>query len=169
VASVIEYVLEDVFALLTDVPDSQKLIGERHVGEHLAPGTVIAVPLGAQTIDTTNQPGYEQNTDDVGEYRARRLYTRWFSVRFVVCARGFEDCESLYLDTLRAVRKAFHNGIRPSGETWIDQQADGDGAYNDVNVIEFMITFEIPVWGPKKYLTTVTGISTNCDPEPDPP
>jgi hypothetical protein len=166
VASVIEDILEGAYDTLTSVPVGRKLIGERFVGTHLEPNTVIAVPLGAPQIDPTNQPGEQEQTDDVGTFRARRLYTRWFNVRFVVCDTDFETCEGLYLDLLKAIRKTYHNGVRFSGETWIDQGEGADGFYANGRVIEFQTTFEIPVWDKKKYLTTVTGITTNCTEAP---
>lgn len=167
-ASVIEEILQAVFDSFPEEGAPSTFVGERHLGEHLAPNTIVAVPLGAQQIDTTNSPGPRQDTDDTGPFVARALYTRWFNVRLVFFGEDFETCETLYLDTLKAIRKLYHNSIRFSNEIWVDQQPEADGYYKAGPVIELTATFEIPIWDRKRYLKTVQSITSNCTPV-DPP
>lgn len=158
-SSVPEAIIADVFARLP--VDVDTAIGRSETETLSRPKRVVAVPLGAQTIDATDSPGFQEFEDDVGKYRARRIAIRRFDISFYCHDTTFESCENLYLDVFRAVRLVTHNSVSFSSEVWIDQQEGDDGLDRFGRAIVFTATVSIPILSEKHYLTTAAFV-TDC-------
>lgn len=167
-----ERIVAEVFAGLP--AGTATAVGRRETGVHAAPPRVVAIPLGASSIDMTDKPGAQKFVDpDTGlQVESRFLLIRRFRVQWEVHATapsGEEDfgyTERLFVATLQAIRKACHHSVVFSDEEWIDQLEGRDAWIKDGNVIRFVSTIDIPVWEKpgytRVYLTATPPIETTA-------
>lgn len=177
--SVPEQLIAAIFdALLLIDPTINCFLGRRATEDYSAPHSIVAIPLGAPSID---DHGLKPGGSPWGSNGGRQLMIRHFNIEWR-CHDGpaapdlipdFTNTEALYVATLVALRTAlsptgepFHNGIHFSSEEWIDQQEGEDGYERSGTVIKFISTLDLPVYdlpptlvsltATPKILTTVT-------------
>jgi hypothetical protein len=157
--SVSEQLIDTVFAslLALDATINCKL-GRRASEDYSGPHTVVAIPLGAPTIDNVNmKPGGSPWSTTQG----RQLMIRHFRIEWR-CHDGptqpglipdFTNAEALYLNVLVAIRQAidpsgtpFHNAVQFEDERWDDQQEGEDSYERNGTLIKFFTVMDLPVY-----------------------
>jgi hypothetical protein len=153
--SVAEQIIAGVFARLP--VGTLTAVGRRETAAHAAPPRVVAIPLGAPTIDLPNMPG-DQRFTNVG----RPLLLRRFDIEWHCHGApdngqdDFGPAERLYLATLVAIRTECHHSVVFSNEQWIDQQVNADGFLRHGNVITFTSTIDLPVYADRGVTVELT-------------
>ncbi len=167
--SVPEQLIGAIFAALQNLDGTITCeIGRRATEDNEKPHSVVAIPLGASSID---DHGLKPGGSPWGSNGGRQLMIRHFDVEWR-CHDGplvpgripdFTNAEALYLATLVAIRTAisptgepFHNGVHFSGEEWIDQQEGADGYARSGTVIKFISTLDLPVYDAAPTLVSLT-------------
>ena len=148
-------------------------IGRRSSEDYAGTNRVVAIPIGAKSIDNQAMKpgGVWGNTGGSG----RQLMIRHFRIEWRCHGTpanpqlipDFTLAETLYLRTVVQIRLAtdptgtpFHNAVQFGEEEWIDQQ-EGDDSYERAGtVIRFFTTMQLPVYEPQPTLLPITSIAT---------
>lgn len=131
--------------------------GRRRLAEHAKANRVIAVMLGAPTIEQPGRIGDAKYTD-----KGRQVLQRQFDIEWYIHGvRSVDDtdakvAEDLYLAVLYAVRQEAHHGVAFSGERWLDQEDGADGLERYGSVIMFTSAICLPVYEPRGGLKQLT-------------
>lgn len=156
--SIPEQIVAQVFSLLP--VGTQTAVGERERETHAKPPRVVAVLRGAPVIRQPDRTGDPKFTD-----QGRILLVREFDILWqchgVPASEGavdFSVAETLYLNTIRAVRQITHNAARFSDERWIDQEEGQDSFERFGTVIEFTSMVQIPIYEPRSTLVPLTAV-----------
>lgn len=151
--SIPEQLAASIFALLP--VGTATAFGERERYTNAAAPRVVAVPQGAPVIDQPDRHGNEgfathgKNAGYGRQLLLRRFVMHWYchgASQVQGDAVDFGPAEDLYVETLKAVRKLYHNAVRFSDERWLDQEEGKDGFVKYGCMIVFTTTFHIPVY-----------------------
>jgi hypothetical protein len=114
--------------------------------------------LGAPQITLPQRPGDQRFTDAGRSLLERRFVIEWHCHAASPDPRvsDFGAAETLYLKTLKAVRKISHNDVEFDDERWIDQEEGADGFVQHGHVISFRSTIVLPVRADRSVITTLT-------------
>lgn len=154
--SVPEQIIAEVFSLLGD--NIKTAIGRRATEDFGRAKRVVAVPVGAPTIDPPDRIGDPLFTNAGRALLLRRFQIEWWCHDVPDEGDGgtFGRAEELYLATLRAVRQTTHNSVRFGNERWMDQAEGQDDFIRHGSVIVFDSVIDLPVYELRGTLVTLT-------------
>lgn len=151
-ASLPEQLISRVFDELPSVVNTS--IAQRSFDCFLSPPSVVAVPRGSLLSPVTDA-GFGLYDTEAGQIRDRKILRRDFQIVWFFHGNSMEMAEELFLETVRILRRLYHNGVTFGAETWIDQQEGADDFVRDGHSISLVTDFNTPVFEAHKPLTTV--------------